>query len=143
MVQECPGIHGVFSTWFRSQAEPGLCLPEEVYVHCVLFTGTSPGCLQGIRGCIRAQVLLTVAFRPHLKFLLLSAETDPGMSYGVMEIAIIAGELAGSAFLAVKKDSSQNWLEHPSGMRRGGGCSPPGSSLLPVAVLSTPRPTAT
>lgn len=78
-----------------------------------------------IRGCLQAKVLLTVVFLPHRGFLLLSTEPNPGKSYGIMEIAIIAGELAGSAFLAAKKDPSQNWLEHLGGTRAGRGCFPP------------------
>lgn len=38
MVLECPGIYGVFSARFSSRAELGLCLPAEVYVHCVLLS---------------------------------------------------------------------------------------------------------
>lgn len=126
MVQECPGIHGVFSTWFGSRAELFLCLPEEIYGHCaLLYTGKSPGCLRVIRGCIQGKVPLTVVFLPHHPFLLLSTDPSPGMSYGVMEIAIIAGELAGSAFLAAKKHPSQNWLERLGGVRGGHGSCPP------------------
>lgn len=37
VVLECPGIHGVFSAWFSSQAELSLCLPAVVCVHCALL----------------------------------------------------------------------------------------------------------